>query len=250
MNTRLQQYLDELEQPLRRRLPEETRREWRVEAEQHLESIVAAHEELGVPAEAAIEAAVRQFGDAGVIARDIRRETRRVIGDGSGWQATGRALGLLGAPLAAAIVVMSGVAFYFVAHDGMQYAILQETAGASFLLVPIIGGWRLGARLPWWRVDERVYGGARPRFDYAPIPGLSRRGRHRDTDFLPWLAFAALQYVTTGSVLYALAFSPDPPHPDWIAGLCWLPLAAASAWAGSRWSRWRHRVRRERVAAR
>jgi hypothetical protein len=73
---RLEEYLDQLERPLTALSPT-ARREWREEAHEHLQSLIAAHEELGSSPEEAVEAAVRQFGDAARIGRGLRSVARR-----------------------------------------------------------------------------------------------------------------------------------------------------------------------------
>lgn len=73
-HSRLEQYLDEVSRPLTP-LGETARREWREEARQHLDDLVAAHAELGASENEAIEAALHQFGDAAKIGRAVRRES-------------------------------------------------------------------------------------------------------------------------------------------------------------------------------
>jgi hypothetical protein len=70
----LEQYLDRLEQPLAA-LPRDVRSEWREEARQHLLHLIAAYEELGTPADEAVLAAIRQFGDPDRIGANLERPT-------------------------------------------------------------------------------------------------------------------------------------------------------------------------------
>lgn len=71
MQSRLEQYLDQVEQELKA-LPSWEREEWREEARQHLGALVEAHEELGSSREEALQAALAQFGPARSLGRALR----------------------------------------------------------------------------------------------------------------------------------------------------------------------------------
>jgi HAAS len=65
-------YLDRVGASLAGLLPEERRAELRAELRDHLEALIAAHEELGASPEEAVTAALRQFGGADDLARAWR----------------------------------------------------------------------------------------------------------------------------------------------------------------------------------
>ena len=139
-NSRLEHYLDEMERPLTR-LSAETRREWREEARQHLLDLVAAHEELGASPQEAMEAALRQFGDARQIGRQLQRAAQeQTMGPGA-------ALALFSPLLIAAILLLTGCAYAYVLSGSLlAYTVLQWAGVGAFLAVPILGGWRVGRR--------------------------------------------------------------------------------------------------------
>lgn len=72
----LEAYLDECEAPLAP-LPAAERGEWRDEARQHLLALAAAHIELGMSEEAAVEAALRQFGEPLPLGKKLAAAMRR-----------------------------------------------------------------------------------------------------------------------------------------------------------------------------
>src|SRR5579871_2590097 len=89
---RLRGYLDALQGPMAP-LGEEAQREWRTEAETHLQYLIAAYEELGDTHEQAVAAALRRFSTVPeTTGRQVRRETLRSAPDQSVMQAAGRAL--------------------------------------------------------------------------------------------------------------------------------------------------------------
>jgi len=59
--------------------PEERTRELRAELAQHLDALVAAHQELGRDGEAAVREALRQFGSPDALGRNWARQWRRSI---------------------------------------------------------------------------------------------------------------------------------------------------------------------------
>ena len=115
--TLLERYLDELDRQLGP-LPEAARGEVREEVQQHLQSLAQAHEELGSEPDAAMAAALRQFGDATRIGRAVRREktalpTGAVIGRAA-WLGLKVSAGIYGGPylgmlgIAAVYHILSG----------------------------------------------------------------------------------------------------------------------------------------------
>lgn len=85
-HSRLEQYLDRLEEPLAA-FPSEVRAEWREEARQHLLHLIAAYEELGTPPDEAVQAAIRQFGDPEHIGKNLQTATWKVTRQLSGHDA-------------------------------------------------------------------------------------------------------------------------------------------------------------------
>lgn len=77
MHSRLEQYLDEVDRRLEA-LPSWERREWREEAQAHLQALADAHQELGRTPEEAVEAAILQFGDAERLGQELRRTSLSV----------------------------------------------------------------------------------------------------------------------------------------------------------------------------
>jgi len=75
----LERYLDQLEAPLAQ-LPGAERALWREEVRQHLLCLAAAHEELGAEPDAALGAALQQFGDPERQGRAYGAAARRALG--------------------------------------------------------------------------------------------------------------------------------------------------------------------------
>jgi hypothetical protein len=235
MQQRFEQYLDSLEKPLNTLSPDE-RREWRHEAAQHLGDLAAAHEELGATPEEAAEAALAQFGDAGLIGSQMRQQASGRILDGSGWQAAARAVLLLFAPVCVGHTVLAALSAVYIRGGPVTYQHLGTAAAIVFLFAPLAGGWLVGRRLPRWEVSAR--GQRRTRRDHAPWPWQRRMP---DSDFLPWLLVATFFYLMMGSVLSVFGQVAGPVQLEWGYGFLWLPMATAAAWAGSRWTRARLR---------
>lgn len=73
MPSRLEQYLDEVTQPVA--APQ--RSEWREEVRQHIETMTAAYEELGHTRDEATELALTRFGDARTVGKQVQGRTAR-----------------------------------------------------------------------------------------------------------------------------------------------------------------------------
>jgi hypothetical protein len=80
LHNRLESYLDEIETHLQS-LPEWERIEWREEARQHLAALAEAHEELGAEPEAAVRAAIKQFGVPETLGRQVCATSSQAIAD-------------------------------------------------------------------------------------------------------------------------------------------------------------------------
>lgn len=102
LEARIEDYLDHVCAPLVGVAPYAMRQEMRAEMRTHLDSLIAAHCELGSASEEAVTAALRQFGDAGAVARNWTRECARSATETTAPQsarpATLAALGLFGLP--------------------------------------------------------------------------------------------------------------------------------------------------------
>ena len=199
MHSRLEQYLDELERPLTGVAPQ-TRNEWREEARQHLLALAAAHEEMGSPPEQALEAALRQFGHAPRIGKQLRRS---LLGHPLNGRVT---FALFSGPVIASLLLMIGLGYaYVLSGSPAALAAMRISGACAFVAVPVIGGWRIGTR--------------------------QRRG------WLGWrvlaaLTLSALAFVPIAGVLsLCLSFfeAGAGAVPDLWQGLLWLPIAAGSA---------------------
>jgi hypothetical protein len=73
MPSRLEQYLDEVTQPV----AAPHRAEWREEVRQHVEAMAVAYEELGHTHDEATELALAQFGDARTVGKQVQARTAR-----------------------------------------------------------------------------------------------------------------------------------------------------------------------------
>jgi hypothetical protein len=215
MHSRLERYLEELERPLTALTPE-ARAEWREEARQHLAALAAAHEELGSSPEEAVEAALRQFGDARQIGRQVQQSSPEGLQKGGSWRAIGRAYLLFSAPLMAGIIAMIGFGYAYVLSLNPAALDAMRVAGAcAFVAVPVAGGWRVGRRMP----------GRRP-------------GMH----LLAALALSFFAVPIAGVFLHpALGFGQGADF-DARWGLLWLPTASLSATLASWWTRQRRRA--------
>lgn len=74
----IEDYLDRVVAPLVEEVPHARRRELRAELGAHLEALVAAHLELGATPEAAVSAALQQFGSPRQVGREWLRAWRQV----------------------------------------------------------------------------------------------------------------------------------------------------------------------------
>jgi hypothetical protein len=139
MANRLEQYLDEVAQPV----SDCHRMEWREEARQHIASLVAAHEELGLGHEEAVEAALASFGEARQIGQSVQKETTRA----SSIRALGRGVLYFALPVFACFFPMAVATALFGLVGGETYLSSLRTAGSLLLVfAPILGGWNVGRK--------------------------------------------------------------------------------------------------------
>src|SRR5947209_10751847 len=100
MNQQVEEYLDHVYAPLVGVVPYPRRQELRTELREHLEALVATHEELGSTREAAVRMALRQFGPPRDLARLWTREWAHAVAPPRhepAWRAMGIGLGCFGA---------------------------------------------------------------------------------------------------------------------------------------------------------
>ena len=143
-NEALDQWFQRFNAPLKR-LPAEERAELHQEVRQHLESLVAANEELGSPPQEAWEHALMQFGDPARIGRRLAWEWRR----GRGWVSPDMTAVLYG--LGAHVVIASALIFCTVLV--MTVFQLYDNSGTTFIVeylvgVPTLVGAAIGRRFP------------------------------------------------------------------------------------------------------
>jgi hypothetical protein len=148
-DARLEEYLDRVTARLPREMSPEARAEERRELALHLDALVAAHLELGRDDETAVLAALREFGCADRLARQMARAIRRGI------HRTLRTSRLL---LVSAGLFYCGFSAYLL--EGFPSielgpAIAQRAGGFCLdLLIPAIAGYVWGRHRPvglrWW----------------------------------------------------------------------------------------------------
>ena len=78
MAAQIEDYLDQVCAPLTTAVPHNVRREWRAEMQTHLESLTAAHIELGADPAEAVHSALRQFGEAHQVSSQWQAEWEQV----------------------------------------------------------------------------------------------------------------------------------------------------------------------------
>ena len=136
---RVERYLRDISAPL----PAQEQAEWRSEAYQHLDSLIAAHQELGLSHEEAIDAALHSFGEARKIGVGVARESKGGIK-----KEILRGVVHFAMPLYPFILfALAAVLGY--TYSGEEEAYLSGMAAlATTLLIacPIIGGWNVGRR--------------------------------------------------------------------------------------------------------
>lgn len=224
MHSQLEEYLDNVEKPLAP-LPTQAREEWREEARQHLESLVAAHEELGSSQEEAVEAALLQFGDAQTIGQQVRAAT---LDEVEGWRAASIACMLVILPVIFWLAAMGliGTRILHQMNDiGADLSAFHRVAVSGFLMVPLLGGYWAGCYCRGRRFS------------------FSRSRRRAGWVYLPWMALAMTQFVLMGTAIHYFAFGyPGSPDFNFGFGLLWLPMTAVGFRLGRGKKRRRSRV--------
>jgi len=199
MPSRLEKYLDEVTRPV---APAQ-RAEWQEEAQQHLDALVAAHEELGLSREEAVEAAIGSFGEAKQIGKSIERES-----SGSTFrQAVGKGILRFALPVLACFFPMACAAALFGVVGGEAYlATLRMAGGVLLVLTPVLGGWNAGIKASPHH----------PLRDVLLVPALGAMLCSPDS-----LIFSVFRHPT---------LRPDPRD-----AALWLPLALAASCLAYLW---------------
>jgi hypothetical protein len=148
-HNRLETYLDQVEQQLKR-LPAWERQEWREEARQHLSALAEAREELGWTPEAALEASLQQFGEPERLGKELLASSSLALGARQESR-----------DLAWSLHVLSWNAFItlaafntFLEHPATGPALVPTVAAlALFFLGHTLGGVAFG-----WKVRNRSLG--------------------------------------------------------------------------------------------
>jgi hypothetical protein len=225
---RLQGYLDSLEKPLAT-LGEAARREWRSEAEGHLRSLVAAHEELGATQEEAVESALARFGASKQIGSRMRQATLRYDArQNPAARITERVIKCsAGALLPALVSFLTFVLLYVYTDNLAAQAAARGVVTAALLAGPLVNGWLLGGILPSLRNQVRRLQAAH---------GSASAVRLK----VEWAAWGAATTVQLGLfwAMLRILSEGSPPRflaADFLPALCWMPVTLGVAfWRGRR----------------
>jgi len=144
----VEDYLDHVSAQLLA-LPQARRTELRREIGQHLRASAAAHEELGSAPDEAVRAAVRQFGDARTVGRNLARQWQRDPANASFRHDYKRALAAFGG-----LALFDVVAMTYLNQNRVPNLDLPSWLWQTFLVgwcllgTPVVAGWRLQNRAP------------------------------------------------------------------------------------------------------
>lgn len=235
MQQKLDQYLDSLEKPLSQLTPYE-RQEWRTEAAQHITHLAEAHEELGLSQREALEEAIRQFGDAKIVAQRLRQETANRRVSFHPLQAITAALLVLMLAQVGVLMLMGVLsAINIRAGQILPYSVLCIASFALYLGGPIVGGLLLGRQLPRWRVSS----------------SHTSFSRKTTSSFIVTILLQLFWLTVLQSVLGAFAGSVTPGAPtiDFRFSLLCVPLIVIAAIAGNSLTRARMRHRLSTIGA-
>jgi hypothetical protein len=150
MHSRLEQYLQSVEQKLHG-LPAEERHNELSEIRLHLESLVEANKELGNTEEEAVTWTLAQFGRADALGKDLKNVHRWSGDTRHGTLAGAIALNYFGGAVASRL--MSWLVLLTLTPDG-HLAVLWLIRG---LLITVCFGWITGALLPRHAVKGTLY---------------------------------------------------------------------------------------------
>lgn len=217
---RLEHYMQEISTPL----PTELAGEWRSEALQHLQSSIAAYEELGMSRDEAIEAALLAFGPARRIGAAVARESaggiRHAIGKGIVDFAAPTSV--IGGFMAALVLGLTN------SFAGESYlTTLSKSAAILFFLCPLLGGWNIG---------RKAAAGLQAGRELFVVAFLSSR------------ASLPVSLVFLGPDTLEAHVLSGPSGRNFWAALLRIPLAVVSAGLAGQWRNRRSRPENPRIA--
>lgn len=146
---RIEEYLDHVCAPLLGLVPYARRQELRAELRGHLEALVATHEELGSPRDAAVVLALRQFGPPRHLSRQWAREWVHGAAPASlqpPWRAMRVALGSFGLVTLLALVLYATAAAIPAVGSSAVLGLL--VLGSIGVLLPVMAGIATGLLAP------------------------------------------------------------------------------------------------------
>lgn len=228
-DARLQTYLKELEKPMHS-LGETERQEWRAEAQEHLESLITAYEELGETREEAIRSAMARFGEPKTIGFRMRmaelKKTARLNPESQVTKYVLSCCALFFIP--ALLSFLTFVILYNYTDNLSAQWIARNITGALLILGPFLSGWQLGRRLPWLRREiRRVH----------QVHGKS--GTLRLRFGLTVMAVASSFELALFWSLIRIFSAEGPTHliaTDWLPALAWVPITLGTAYWRGRWA--------------
>jgi hypothetical protein len=234
---RLRAYLDALDKPVAS-LGNEVRQDWRSEAEQHLRSLIAAHEELGSTHAEAVAEALAQFSRTPKrTGWQVSIAALRAAPDTSVIQLVARAVTQTFLIAGVSFAALGGAAIWYVTSESAAAASLLHAFSLSgFFLTPMVCGGRIGQLVAAWQATAETRSAStwrRPAADRFPM-SARHDTRFRDLDMVPWIALGAVTISWLVGTLFAVcsAFfgaSPYLPSASWIDGIAWLPMTAVFA---------------------
>jgi hypothetical protein len=142
MPSRLEQYLDEVTQPV----AAPHRAEWREEVRQHIEAMTAAYEEIGHSRDEAMEQALTQFGDARTVGAQVQARLARPA-------TTIEAVKGFVYPVALCFNVVGIYSLVWAygilqgTEDAANFSSLVNVGRAAQILAPLLAGWWMARRL-------------------------------------------------------------------------------------------------------
>jgi hypothetical protein len=215
---RIEDYLDQVSAPLIGWVPYAARMELRAELQAHLESLVAAYQELGSNPDAAVREALAQSGDPQIVASDWVREWGRILRPRKApsiWHSTRVALGSFG------LATGLGLAFLTVATRRPYSGEVADALFTSLLAVvlPMLAGLMTGLLSPTRAARGTAYALA------LLIPPT--------TLALPWL----FEHTSYSQALLT----------GWFQSCSWIPIGCGAASLGS-WLLMRHEEMQRRGA--
>ncbi len=206
-------FLDEILGRLRS-IPADMHGEIRQEMRAHLDSLIAAHEELGLDRADATIAAIGQFGDSRQIARRYRQAWQRTESSGGQRAAMRDALATFGGAMTILLSVHTVTfnALFSVARTNaaeIRMLLTLGMLGTLGLLLPILAGIRVGRRSPRYAASSALVA-------LLPLSAFALPLLHWDGVAFPCYS----RFVWTVASLYSITG---------LASLVWLPVGTIAA---------------------